>query len=86
MTCFVFFATISAKENTYEIISDYCKTLEQPTQKDFALKAIELDKENSYYYFQKQKGVTFDDWIRQLNIDTLVEKIKKYSEKKLAEN
>lgn len=72
-------------ENTYEVISDYYKTLEQPTQKDFALKVMELDKENSSYYFQKQKSTSFDDWIRRMNIDTLAEKIKKYSEENLTE-
>lgn len=48
------------------------------TKKDFALKVMELDRENSNYYFRcyDDPNYTYDEWIRQLNINKLVEKLK----------
>lgn len=50
------------------------------TKKDFALKVMELDKENSSYYFRRYDDAeyTFRDWVTNMNKDSLVEKLKKY--------
>lgn len=46
--------------------------------KEFALAVMDADKENSSFYFMhRKKGTSFEDWVRGLPKDKLVEKIDK---------
>lgn len=48
-------------------------------RKEYALKVMQLDKENSSFYFSKKdnESYTFDKWIRDINREALIKKLER---------